>query len=79
MGTNRSLRQVIAAEVRAEMARQQKTGVELARVLKCSQQTASRRLVSGQGLDLDEVPLIADWLGIPVLSLLAPRAREDVA
>ena len=64
------LRERIAAELRAEMARQQRTGVQLAQVLKCSQQTASRRMIDGRGLDLDELPLIAEWLGVDVMQLL---------
>ena len=52
------------------MARQKRTGVELAAVLSCSQQSASRRLNGGQGLDLDELPLIAEWLGVDLLQLL---------
>lgn len=39
-------------------------------MLGCSQQTASRRMVDGRGLDLDELPLIAEWLGIDVMQLL---------
>ncbi|MFJ9313762.1 hypothetical protein ACIRN4_06175 [Pimelobacter simplex] len=79
MGTTETFRQRVAAEVRAEMARQKKTGVELAEVLRCSQQSASRRVVNGKGLDLDDLPLIADWLGISVVDLVAPRQRQDVA
>lgn len=61
------------------MARQKKTGVGLAKVLRCSQQSASRRLVSGKGLDLDDLPLIADWLGISVVELIVPSGRKDAA
>lgn len=56
------------------MARQQRTGIELAQVLQCSQQTASRKLNGGQGLDLDELPIVAEWLGVPVVNLIAPGA-----
>lgn len=61
------------------MARQQRTGVELASVLNCSQQSASRRLNGGQGLDLDELPLIAEWLGINVIDLLGIGRNLQVA
>lgn len=57
------------------MARQKRTGVELAAVLQCSQQSASRRLNGGQGIDLDELPIIAKWLGLEVMDLVAP-SRE---
>jgi hypothetical protein len=70
MGSPSNLRQRVAAELRAEMARQKRTGVDLAAVLKCSQQSASRRLNGGQGLDLDELPVIAAWLDIDVMDLL---------
>lgn len=76
--STRSLRQTVAAELRAEMARQKRTGVELAAVLNCSQQSASRRLNGGQGLDLDDLPAIAEWLEIDVLDLIVPR-RERAA
>lgn len=58
------------------MARQRRTGVELAAVLKCSQQSASRRVNGGQGLDLDELPVIAEWLGIDVMDLVAPSREQ---
>ena len=61
------------------MARQKRTGVELAAVLKCSQQSASRRLNGGQGLDLDELPVIAEWLGINVADLLGIGRDLEVA
>lgn len=80
MGSPINLRQRVAAELRAEMARQKRTGVDLAAALKCSQQSASRRLNGGQGLDLDELPVIAEWLGIDVMDLLgvtrAPRPEQ---
>ena len=78
MGTQ-TFRQRVAAEVRAEMARQKRTGVELAAVLRCSQQSASRRLVDGQGLSLDDLPLIADWLGLKVTDLLPSRTVGSAA
>ena len=58
------------------MARQKRTGVELASVLNCSQQSASRRLNGGHGLDLDELPVIAEWLGIDVIELIV-RSRQS--
>ena len=61
------------------MARQKRTGVQLAEVLHCSQQSASRRLNGGQGFDLDELPLIADWLGVDVFDLIVPDSRTAVS
>lgn len=80
MGTESStLSQIVAGEIRAEMARQKRTGVELAAVLHCSQQSASRRVAGAQTIDLDELPLIAEWLGVSVMDLLVPgRALAEV-
>lgn len=61
------------------MARQKRTGTELAAVLQCSQQSASRRLNGGQGLDLDELPVIAEWLGVSVFDLLGVSRPESVS
>lgn len=73
-----SYREGVAAEVRAEMARQRKTGVELASVLDLSQQSASRRLTGESGLDVDELAMIADWLKVPVARLL-PTSDQQVS
>lgn len=71
-----SLNEAVAAEIRGEMARQRKTGTGLAEVLHCSQQSASRRLSGAQRLDLDELAVIADWLGVTLLDLIAPGAEK---
>lgn len=70
MGT--ALRGLIAAEVRAEMARQRKTGVELAALLDVSQQAASRRLAGAVPFSMDEIVVVAQWLGVEVVTLI-PR------
>ena len=54
------------------MARQRKTGVELAALLNVSRQAASRRLSGAVAISMDEAVVIADWLGIDV-SRLIPR------
>lgn len=61
------------------MARQRKTGKELASLLNCSQQSASRRMNGGTCFDLDEIALIADWLHIPLSRFLPPAVPEQVA
>lgn len=73
-----TMRHKVAAELRAEMARQNRTGIELAALLGCSQQSASRRTSGLTGLDLDEAALIADWLGVTVADLI-PADRPDAA
>lgn len=70
MGTRSSLKQLVADELRAHMARKKKTGVELASVLQISQQAASRRMLGEVSLDLDELVLVADWLEVDFLDLL---------
>lgn len=60
------------------MARQRKSGVELATLLSLSQQSTSRRLNAETDLSLDELALAADWLGISITQLL-PSASKELA
>ncbi len=64
------LSQQVAGEVRAHMARQRKTGVELASLLQISQQSASRRMTGERVFDLDEIAEVAQWLGLSPIDLL---------
>lgn len=74
MGTvNTSLSQIVAGNLRAEMARQKLSGVDLAALLKCSQQSASRRVTGAQALDLDELARVAEWLGVGIFELVTSR------
>lgn len=73
-----SYREQVAAEVRAEMARQRKTGRELASLLSITQQSASRRLNASTDLSLDELDIIARWLAKPIQYFL-DSARESQA
>jgi hypothetical protein len=54
----------VPAEIRAEMAFQQKTVVELAGVLGVSRQSARRRYDGDMPFALNEVEAIAEWLNI---------------
>lgn len=54
------------------MARQRKTGTQLASLLECSQQSASRRMNGEVDMTLDELSVITNWLGVPLARLLAP-------
>lgn len=56
------------------MARQRKTGVDLAGVLNLTQQSVSRRLNAETDISLDELAQIADWLGVSVYDLIPGRA-----
>lgn len=74
-----SYRHHAAAELRAEMARQRYTSSDLAGVLSLSQTSAHRRMTGDAGLDLDEIALIADWLGIDPLRFVAFTATQEPA
>lgn len=65
-----SLTERVATEIRLEMVRQRKTGVDLSRFLNCSQQAASRRLTGKVPFDLDEVAAIAQWLDVEPMALI---------
>lgn len=73
------VREGVAAEIRAEMARQRKTGVELASLLNRTQQSVSRRMNADVDISLDELAAIAEWLGKPVSHFLAPATMQESA
>lgn len=52
------------------MARQRRTSNDLAEILHVSQSSASRRMTGEVGMNLDEVELVTQWLGIEAVSLL---------
>lgn len=56
----------VAAEVRAEMARQRKTQRDLAAALELSQAQVSDRLREKVAFDVRELEKVANWLGVPV-------------
>lgn len=63
-------RREVAAEVRAEMARQQVTASTLAEGANIATATLSRRLNGVQPFDVDELAAIAACLGQPVAKFL---------
>ena len=71
-------RLTIAGEVRAALARHQKTQDDLARVLGIVQPAVSVRLAGSRSFRAEEIAAIARWLDIPV-SQLIPTDREAVA
>ena len=71
MSYRSSLRERAAGALRAEMARQKKTSVDLAHALNISQSSASRRMNGAGAIDLDEVQRWSDWLGVPVTYFFA--------
>ncbi|WP_102191528.1 hypothetical protein [Microbacterium aurantiacum] len=64
----------VAAEIRAEMARQRKTASELALVLGITQHTAGKRLNGSTTFNLVELFRAVSWLGLS-LEEIAHRAE----
>lgn len=77
------LSRFFAAEIRAEMARQQVTNRELARRISAvgearSEPTISRLLRGTQRLNLDDVAVITEALGLDVIHVISQAAaRRD--
>jgi transcriptional regulator with XRE-family HTH domain len=61
-----TVRSLIAGEVRAELARQQISGVELARRLGGTQSYWQRRISGAHPLDVEDLAALADLLQVPV-------------
>ena len=68
----------VAAEIRAEMAAQHRTGEALARVLGVTEPTIGSRLDGEIPFDLVELERVADWLGLAPSELVA-RADQPAA
>jgi transcriptional regulator with XRE-family HTH domain len=64
----------VARELRAELARRDIKGAELARMLGRPQQTVNRWIKTGQGLDIDALGEISRATDISVLELLRAAA-----
>jgi transcriptional regulator with XRE-family HTH domain len=71
-------RRAIAAEVRAALARHQKTQRDLAAVLGVAQPAAWARLAGNRSFRAEEIAAIAVWLDMPVAQLIRIE-REAVA
>lgn len=69
--------QAVAAEVRAEMARQKKTPKEFAAVLTMYPSTAAKRLSGEAALDMAELATVALWLGVSVSDLIPVAATAE--
>jgi transcriptional regulator with XRE-family HTH domain len=72
------LRASIAAAVRAEIARHQKTQREVALVLGLPQPSVSKRLLGEVPFRAEEIAAIAAWLGVDPSTLL-PAAEGAAA
>jgi transcriptional regulator with XRE-family HTH domain len=76
--TNHPAAQSVANEVRAEMARQRKTQLELAEALGVNAHTAGRRIRGEVPFDVVELESISSWLGVPITQLW-PSGAEAVS
>lgn len=73
------VRSRIAAAVRAEMARQQKTQDDLAELLGIVQPSVSLRLAGKRSFRGEELAALAEWLQVPVSTFLPAPAAERAA
>lgn len=71
--------QTLAGELRAEIARQQRRMGDLSEVLGLSQPAVSARLNGRQALTVDELVVIARWLDISPVPLMALIVSEESA
>jgi len=69
-----TLSEVVAATVRAEAARTKTSQAQLAELLGVSQAAVSRRLSGATPFELDELPPVAELLGVPVAALIGGAA-----
>lgn len=68
--THSSFTNALAAEIRAEMARQNRTNIDLAAALYVHRVTASKIVNGRRPLNLEEVHTVAIWLGLNPRDLL---------
>ncbi len=76
--SNGPMRQRIAAEVRAEIARQGRRQGEVAAIINKDKANVSRRMLGRKAFLSEELADIAAWLGVPVSQFL-PDNVTDVA
>jgi transcriptional regulator with XRE-family HTH domain len=67
----------VAAEVRAELARQRRPQRDLAEAIGLSQQAASRRLCGEVPFDIAELAKVAELLRVPIEQFLPERRTEQ--
>lgn len=70
-----TLADMVAAEVRAQLARRQHTGVALAQAIGKSEMYVSRRLRGQVPFDLADLDQIAKFLGVEVHTLMPAPER----
>lgn len=72
-------RERIAAEVRAELARQCKTQRQAAELVGMTQQALQMRLAGTRSFRAEEIALLAEKLGVPVEQFLSAPAPASAA
>lgn len=65
-----ALREAVAEEVRALMARRRTSQMALAHALDMGQSSLSRRLNADHPFDLDELEVVAEYFDVPITDLL---------
>ena len=78
MRNNNGRRSRLAEEIRAELARQQKSRTDLANAMGVSQNTLTSRLTGRYPFLVDEVAVCAAFLGMTTSELIA-RTEGDAA
>lgn len=78
MNSKALFRTALAAELRAEMARQGRNLTDLAEALNVAPYTAKMRHNGTIAIDADDLDKIAPWLGLRASELLA-RAEQALA
>lgn len=69
----------VGATVRAELARRKRNQRELAEALGISQTQVSRRLAGEIAFNVDELAIVAAFLGVPMSLLIATAPVESPA
>lgn len=77
--TSQTYSERVAAEVRAEMGRQRRSGSWLARALSQSQSAVQRRLQGDTPFDLNELSAVAEALDVPVSMFVSPPEEGAVS
>lgn len=74
-----SVRERVAGAVRAEIARQRRSRLELANAIGVSRATVDRRLAGEQDFTVTELQDAADFLGVRAADLLGENEVEQVS
>lgn len=76
---DREPRQYIAAEVRAEAARQRARQEKLADILGLTQQAVSLKMNGERAFTADEIAALADFFGVPATQFFPETARAGAS